>query len=137
MAISLLEISVVFDGVAQAVIPLVSVYYSEKNYPAVSKVMSSAIKVSLIEGAAFSLIVCVFAEYVPGLFGIDDPEILGACVNAVRIISSTLIFSSVLFLFETYYMTQGKNLIAVILSCVRNLVFILACSIPQQILTCY
>lgn len=130
MAISLLEFSAVFDGVAEAVIPLVSVYYSEKNYPAVRKVMSSAIWVSLIEGAFFSVVLIIFADYLPLIFGIEEPEVLEYCVNAVRIISTTLIISSMLYLFETYYMTQGKNIVALISSFARNLVFIALASVP-------
>lgn len=130
MAISLLEFSAVFDGVAEAVIPLVSVYYAEKNYPAVRKVMDAAIWVSVIEGAIFSVAVFVFADYLPAIFGIDEPEVLGYCVTAVRIISTTLIISSVLYLFETYYMTQGKNIIALVSSFSRNLVFIVLASVP-------
>ena len=130
MAISLLEFSAVFDGVAEAVIPLASVYYAEKNYPAVRKVMGSAVWVSLIEGAVFSVALLVFAEYIPAIFGIGEPEVLGHCVNAVRIISTTLIISSLLYLFETYYMTQGKNIVALVSSFARNLAFILIASVP-------
>ncbi len=109
-----------FDGVAQAVIPIVSVYHGEGNYKPIHKIMASGAKVSLIEGAVFSVILLVFADYVPGIFAIDDPEILGACVNAVRISSTTLIFSALLYLFETYYMTLGKSLVVVVSLFTRN-----------------
>ena len=66
----------------------------------------------------------------PAIFGIDEPEILEYCVSAVRIIATTLIISSVLYLFETYYMTQGKNIIALISSFARNLVVILLGAVP-------
>ena len=130
MAISILELSVVFDGVAEAMIPLISVYYSEKNYPAVRKIMNLAQRVSVVEGIAFSVILFVFAEYVPALFGIDDAGTVELCVRAVRIISTTLTVSAVLYLFETYYMIQGKDVLAVASSFMRNLIFILAVSLP-------
>ena len=130
MAVSLLEVSIVFDGIAQAMLPLVSVYYSEGNYPAVRKVMTLAEKVSVVEGVVFSAVMIAFAEYVPAMFGIDEPEILVHCVSAVRIISSTLVVSSVLYLFETYYMIQGRNILAVISSCSRNLIAILLFALP-------
>ena len=123
MMISITELSMIFDGVAEAVIPMVSVYHGEGNYQPIHKIMSSGVSVSLIEGAAFSVILLVFADYVPGIFGIDDPEILGACVNAVRISSATLIFSSLLYLFETYYMTLGKSFVVVVSLFTRNLAF--------------
>lgn len=120
MIISITELSMVFDGVAQAVIPIVSVYHGEGNHKPIRKIMASGTKVSLIEGAAFSVILLVFADYVPGIFGIDDSEILGACVNTVRITSTTLVFSALLFLFETYYMTIDKSLVVVVSLFTRN-----------------
>lgn len=120
MILSITELSMLFDGVAEAVIPIVSVYHGEGNYKPIRKIMASGTKVSLIEGAAFSVILLVFADYVPGIFGIDDPEILGACVNAVRITSTTLVFSALMFLFETYYMTFGKSLVVVVSLFTRN-----------------
>ena len=123
MLISVSELSMVFDGIAQAVIPIVGVYYWEGNHKPVRKIMGSAVKLSLIEGAVFSVILFVFADYVPEAFGIKDPEILGACVRAVRIVSTTLIFSSLLYLFETYYMTQGKSFVVVMSLFTRNLGF--------------
>ena len=92
--------------------------------------MTLAAKVSVIEGVVFSAVMIVFAEYVPAMFGIDEPEILGHCVSAVRIISSTLVVSAVLYLFETYYMIQGRNILAVISSCSRNLIAILLFALP-------
>ena len=130
MAVSLLELSIIFDGIAQAMLPLVSVYYAEGNYPAVRKVITLAAKVSVIEGLAFSAVMTMFAEYVPVMFGIDEPETVRHCVLAVRIISTTLVVSAVLYLFETYYMIQDKNGLAVLSSCARNLVFILALGVP-------
>ena len=130
MAVSLLEVSVVFDGIAQAMLPLVSVYYAEGNCPAVRKVITLAAKVAVIEGLAFSAVMIVFAEYVPAMFGIDEPEITGHCVSAVRIISTTLAVSSLLYLFETYYMILDKNGLAVISSCARNLVLVLVLGVP-------
>ncbi|MBQ7221463.1 MAG: hypothetical protein IJS28_10830 [Synergistaceae bacterium] len=130
MAVSLIEVSVVFDGIAQAMLPLVSVYHSEGNYPAVRKVITLAAKVSVIEGVIFSAVMIAFAEYVPAMFGIDEPETVRHCVSTVRIISSTLTVSSVLYLFETYYMILGKNGLAVLSSCLRNLIAILLISIP-------
>ena len=123
MILSIIELSMMFDGVAEAVIPMVSVYHGEGNYKPIRKLIGSGIKLSLIEGAVFSVILLVFADYVPGIFGINDPEIFGDCVNAVRISSTTLIFSSLLYLFETYYMTLEKSFVVVVSLFTRNLAF--------------
>lgn len=69
MIISLVELSMMLDAVAKAVVPLVSIYYHEENYPAVNKVIRSAVKLSLIKGAIFSLIFFLFANHAPVIFG--------------------------------------------------------------------
>ena len=130
MAFTLLEITVVFDGVAQAALPLTSVYYEERNYPAVRKIMKSAKKISIIEGVVVSIILFVFAEKVAFLFDINSPDLVRLSAHAIRIISLTLTFSSVTYLYETYYMITDKNFIAVISSCLRNLIFVAAIAIP-------
>ena len=130
MVVGLLELSIIFDGVAQAMLPLVSVYYSEGNYPAVRKVMKPALKVSLIEGVAFSVVLFVFAEYIPAAFNIREPELVPFCVEAVRIIAPSMVVSSLLYLFETYYTIQDKNALAVISSCLRNFAAVIVISLP-------
>ncbi|MBQ6738684.1 MAG: hypothetical protein IJP41_09580 [Synergistaceae bacterium] len=130
MAFTLLEITFVFDGVAQAALPLTSVYYEERNYPAVRKIMGFAEKISIIEGVVVSIILFVFAEKVAFLFDINSPDLVRLSAHAIRIISLTLTFSSVTYLYETYYMITDKNFIAVISSCLRNLIFVAAISIP-------
>lgn len=126
--IIIVNLSIVFNGIAQAVMPMVSVYYSEGNYPAIRKIMKTAINLSLIEGAVLSVIIFVYADYVPALFDIDGPAIVGYCANAARIVSSTLIFSSLLYLFETYYMVQEKHYLVALVSFTRTLAGVLVCS---------
>ena len=130
MTMSILELSVIFDGIALAVIPLVSMYFYEENFPAVRKVMNLASKISMIEGLAFSVLLIIFADYVPLIFGINETNIIKECIFAVRVVSSTLVISSIVYLFETYYVIQNKTFIAVISSFARNLIFIILLSVP-------
>ena len=52
------------------------------------------------------------------------------CAYAVRIISTTLIFSSVLYLYETYLIIPGKTFIVVLSAFLLNLIFILVLAVP-------
>ena len=122
VAFAMIELSVVFDGVGSAVIPLAGVYYSEGNFPAVRKIMKYATKISLLEGIIFTLLAFVFAEKVAMFFDIDNPELVKLCARAVRIISLSFVISSILYLFETYYTVINKNIISVISSFLRNLI---------------
>ena len=58
----------------------------------------------------------------PYIFGIDEPELMGLCAYAVRIISSTLIFSAVLYLYETYLMIPEKTFIVMLSAFLRNMI---------------
>ena len=98
LGINLLEISVVFDGIAIAMKPLASVYYGEGNSIALRQVVRAAGRVALYERIIFTVVLIAGADYVPYIFGIDEPELMRLCAYAVRIISSTLIFSALLYL---------------------------------------
>ncbi|MBR0080976.1 MAG: hypothetical protein IJP69_11450 [Synergistaceae bacterium] len=130
IALNLLELPAVFVGIAEAASPLISVYYYEKNYPAVRKVMNIAMKFLMFEGIIFSVILFIFAEYVPSAFNIEEPELVKHSVYALRIISSTFAFLSVFCLWESYYIIQRKNMIVMISLFLRSLIFIPLLAIP-------
>ncbi|MCR4656841.1 MAG: hypothetical protein K5770_11515 [Lachnospiraceae bacterium] len=50
VVISLIEFSVVMDGVGMAIQPLIGIYFGEKNHQLIKRVMKAAIKAALIEG---------------------------------------------------------------------------------------
>ena len=130
MSVSLLEIGAVFDGIALAMKPLASVYYAEGNPIALRQVMRAAGKTSLHEGIIFTVILIAGADYVPYIFRIDEPELVRLCAYAVRIISSTLIFSAVLYLYETYLMIPGKTFFVILSAFLRNMILPLLLGIP-------
>ena len=122
MSVSLLEIGAVFDGIALAMKPLASVYYSEGNPIALRQVMRAAEKTSFYEGIIFTAALIIGADYVPYIFGIDEPELMRLCTYAVRIISSTLVFSAVLYLYETYLMIPEKTYVVILSAFLRNMI---------------
>ena len=130
MSVSLLEIGVVFDSIALAMKPLASVYYGEGNPIALRKVMRAAERIALYEGIIFTVILIAGADYVPYIFGIDEPELMKLCAYAVRIISSTLVFSALLYLYETYLMIPEKTFIVILASFLRNMILPMLLGIP-------
>ena len=104
VVISLLEFSVVMDGVGLAVNPLLGTYLGEKNYVMIRRLMRSAVKAALVEGLIANLLVFLFAKQFCGLFGIDGGETLLPSVKAVRIVSLGMIFCSAVSLTTSYYM---------------------------------
>lgn len=134
IAVAFIEMTIIFDGVAEAFMPFASVYYSENNYPAFYKLSKFAFTISIIEGVVSSFLVFYFAEYIPLFFNIKEPELIACTITVVRIMSTTLILSSVLYFFETYYVIQNKLLVSFLSSTLRNFVLILAISIPLSLI---
>ena len=130
IAVAFIEMTIIFDGVAEAFMPFASVYYSENNYPAFYQLFKFALTISIIEGVAASFLIFYFAEYIPLFFNINEPELIARIVTVVRIMSTTLVLSSVLYFFETYYVIQNKLFVSFLSSTLRNFVLILAISIP-------
>ena len=57
MVVSLIELSVVMDGVGMAMQPLVGTYFGEKNHQLIKRVMRSGVKAAVIEGAAATALI--------------------------------------------------------------------------------
>ena len=57
VVVSLIEFSVVMDGVGMAMQPLVGTYFGEKNHQLIKRVMRSGVKAAVIEGAAATALI--------------------------------------------------------------------------------
>ena len=113
VVISLIEFSVVMDGVGLAVQPLLGTYLGEKNHVMISRLMRAAVKAALIEGLIANVLVFVFAGQFCGLFGITDGAAFISPIQAVRIVSLGMVFCSVVSLMSSYYMLIDHITLAV------------------------
>ena len=65
---------------------LASVYYAEGNPIALRQVMRAAERIALYEGIIFTIILLIGADYVPYIFGIDEPDLIRMCAyNLVNV----------------------------------------------------
>lgn len=113
---SIIELTVVFDGIGQAITPLAGVYRGEQNGIGLRQVMRIGVKTALLEGVAFSILLLLFAGGAAALFGITDPVLLALSKTAVRIVSITLVCRALLFLFTSYYLILDRFGLAVLIS---------------------
>ena len=113
VVISLIEFSVVMDGVGLAVQPLLGTYLGEKNHVMIRRLMRTAVKAALIEGLIASVLVFVFAGQFCGLFGITDGAAFISPIQAVRIVSLGMVFCSAVSLMSSYYMLIDHITLAV------------------------
>lgn len=120
VVVSLIEFSVVLDGVGMAMQPLIGTYFGEKNHRLIKRVMKAAIKAALVEGVVATLLICIFAKQFCGLFGIKGSEALEPSMQAIRIVSIGFTFCSAVSLMTSYYMLIDRIRMATCFACLQN-----------------
>jgi len=130
VAIMVIGISEVFDGVANAAQPLASVYVGERNALLTKRVMRVAMVSALAEGGGAMLLLLAFPKLMLLLVGVEDPAVVPEAVHAVRIVSIALPGLAFVLLFNSYYVFIGREVLSVVLTllatCILPLVLFLA-----------
>lgn len=104
VVVSVIEFSVVMDGVGMAVQPLLGTYLGENNHVLIRRLMRAAAKAAIIEGLIANALVFAFARQFCTLFGIVGGAALLPSIQAVRIVSLGMVFCSAFSLTTSYYM---------------------------------
>ena len=120
VVVSLIEFGVVLDGVGMAMQPLVGTYFGEKNHRLIKKVTIAGIKAAIIEGAAATLLIMIFAKQFCGLFGVTEGASLTSSITAIRIVCLGFVFCSLVSLTTSYYMLIDRIGMATCFACFQN-----------------
>ncbi|MCR5329422.1 MAG: hypothetical protein K6E12_11325 [Saccharofermentans sp.] len=120
LVISLIEFSVVLDGVGLAVQPLLGTYLGEKNNVMIKRLMREAAKAAFVEGLIANVIVFAFAKNFCEFFSITDDSLLNDSSHAVRIVSLGFIFCSLVALTTSYYMLVDHIGLSVVLTVIKD-----------------
>lgn len=97
-----------FDGIGEALQPLVCIYHSENNSRGIRKLMNTAARTALIEGGVVTILLLIFANQIPGILGITDSQNVEMTAMALRIYAVAVIFVSFSALLSSYYLYTGK-----------------------------
>lgn len=127
---SVIAINSVFDSITQAARPLCFVYMGEGNEKKIRHVMSLATRTAVIFGVVATAFFLVFSSYVVRLMDIQNVALAESATQAVRIVASSLVFISVVYVIFSYYVMVGKNKTAVIISGLREIAIPLIVAIP-------
>ena len=115
------EAQILFEGIGEAITPLISIYIGEECYPGVRKVWKLAVWSVRAEGLFSTAFLLAFAPFIIGLIGIEDPLTAEYAVWGLRIMSVTLIFSCRLFLDSSYFILVDNIPLGVLDSILRDL----------------
>lgn len=126
VVISIIELTIIFDGIGQTITPLVNVYRGEKNTVGIRKVMRLASRAAILEGLGASLLLFFFGEYLAQMIGITDPELLIQCKTAARLVCPFLACSALLFLLTTYYLLTERLMLATMITALKDCIAFIA-----------
>ena len=115
------EGQIFFEGIGEAITPLVSVYYGEKNHPGIRKIWKYANRSLWAESLLATAVLLIFAPQIVGLLGIRDPATAEQAVLGLRLLSLSLVFTCRLFLDSSYFILVEKIPLGVFDSFLRDL----------------
>ena len=125
LVVSVMEIGVIYDGIGQALSPLLGVYRGENNNKGIANIVQTAQRVAIVEGIFFCMILLIFANNIPTIFGLIDTEIIASSAVALRIMATTQIFSALTYLYTSYYLFMEKMWLSISITLVNDLIAIL------------
>ena len=117
------EFQLIFDGVGEAITPIISVYLGENCFPGVRSIYSRAQKTAIVEGLVLTVLMQLIAPAVPVLLGIGDVAIAAKAVIGLRILSLGSVFVSLLYLSTSYYLLLDRIALGIMISAIRDIVF--------------
>lgn len=117
----------VFEGISQTIQPMISLYYGEKSYWQMKDTMRLAGIAAVILCGLVTVVLEVFPQMVPMLFGVDDGGLIDKSVVAVRIYAASMIITTINVILGYYLQSIEQNKMASAFVTLRGFVVLLAC----------
>lgn len=125
LAASVVEFSIVFDGVGEALIPLGGMYSGEGNKPALRCLAAHAARMASAEGFFFGVIFFAAAPFLAGWYGIrgEASALLPEAVRLIRILAFAMPFMGLLMMVNTHFLVVRHIRLAVSVTVVKDFLF--------------
>lgn len=117
-----------FEGISQTIQPMVSTYYGEKSNHNIKNTMRLAVITTVILCGATTILLEIFPQVVPMLFGIEDALLVAQSSLAVRIYSISMIIMTINVVIGYYLQSSEYSLMSAILVSLRCCILFLACA---------
>ena len=117
------ELQMVFDGIGEAITPILSVYLGEESKSGIRSIYRLANKTAIAEGIVVTILMIICAPLIPSVLDITDPEIVPHVVTGIRILSLGSAFVSLLYLLTSYYLVIEKIALGLVVSALRDVLF--------------
>ena len=119
----------VFEGISQTIQPMISNYFGEKSYKNIKETMRLAFVTVLIICGSVTLLLELFPQTVPVIFGIEDNLLIQQSAVAVRIYAVSMIITTVNVVLGYYLQSTEQNFTAAVMISLRCLILFLGATI--------
>jgi putative MATE family efflux protein len=125
---SMFMVYIFLIGTAQSMSPIASIYYQEKDYSGVKFTIERSLKIVLASGTAFTILFLAFPSLLLNLFGVNDPADMAVGINALRILSFSIISTGITFLMMFYTQAIQRKKLSFAISIMEGLLIPVACA---------
>ncbi len=115
------ELQFVFDGIGEAISPILTIYYSENCSSGMGKIYHIAQKTAIAEGIICMVLTWIIAPFVPDILHISDPAMASTATVVLRIISISSVFVSFLYFLTSYDLLIDRITLGSLTSALRDI----------------
>ena len=123
------EFQLLFEGIGEAVTPVLSVYVGEKNHEGLRSIYSLANKTAIVEGILVTVVLVLVAPLLPKVLNITQPEMIHWVVVCIRMTALGSTFLSLLYLLTSYYLVIEQITLGVVICAMRDVVMSVALAV--------
>ena len=125
----LMFMSMFISGAAQTMMPILGIYYGERDRAGVKFVVRRAVKILMICAAVSVIILEAAPQLLLLIYRIQDAAAADIVKTAVRLFSISLPGTALSFLLLYYYMTVERRTLSTVISVVNGLAAIIPCAL--------
>lgn len=114
------ELQLLFEGIGEAIGPILSVYVGEKSHGGLQYIYKIANKTAIIEGLGVTIALILIAPLLPMVLNVTQPELVRWVVIGIRVAALGSVFMSLLYLLTSYYLVIEQIVLGVVISALRD-----------------
>lgn len=109
VAVNLLTLIIaIYTGLVDCLQPMICQYHAEKNLHSVKKTMQIGMMVTIAVSLFMTVAGIIFADFLPGLFGVSDSGLADIAATAMRYFLPFTIFLGCTLMYANYYIYIEK-----------------------------
>lgn len=114
------EFQLVFDGIGEAITPLMNIYMGEETYEGAKKCYALAQKTAVIEALFMLVLFVLLAPFIARIYGVTNSPAAAYAINGIRIMAFGFVPISLLYLVSSYYLLIDRIILGVAICGMRD-----------------